>query len=192
MGFGTGIANWLVTVNLYIGALMSLSMVRHFGAEEGSGGDDLTARLNLLLSYGGWDAQNWAEQLPQLLRPMGISSIRVNSGQEAARIISERPIHIAVVDLRLPLDDEIEGEESSEGGLRILKILRRLEAPPPTVVVRHPSDRDRAREHQRSLHQALRDGAFAVFDVPVPMEQLLETMRRILKRYYRGAWPGLN
>ncbi len=170
---------------------MSFGMVRHFGMEDGSGGDDLTARLNLLLSYGGWDDQNWAEQLPQLLRPMGISSIRVNSGQEAARIISEQPIHIAVVDLRLPLD-EVSGEEQVEGGLRILQILRRLESPPPTVVVRHPSDRDRAREHQRSLHQALREGAFAVFDVPVPIEQLLETMRRILKRYYRGAWPGLN
>jgi len=152
---------------------------------------DRAGRLNLLLSYGGWEEQNWAVQLPCLLEPMGIASIQVNSGTEAAKVIAEKPIHIAVVDLRLPLDDAIE-ENREEGGLRILQILRRLKSPPPTVVIRHPADQMQVRAHQRSLNQALRDGAFAVFDVPVAMEQLLESMRRILKRYYQDAWPNMN
>ncbi len=157
-------------------------------------------RLNLLLSYAGWQDQNWANQLPCLLEPLGISSIRVNSGAEAAQVISQHPIHIAVVDLRLPLeeatsprgaeDDLMPQEDATEGGMRILQLLRRLDSPPPTVVVRPPADRQHQRMHQRTLNQALREGAFAVMDVPVPMEQLLETMRRILKRYYQNMWPN--
>ncbi len=190
---------WFRHCNVDIGALfMGSTILRHFDSRTGGSRRSVSGRsprLNLLLSYAGWQEQNWAEQLPCLLEPMGISSIRVNSGREAAQVISDQPIHIAVVDLRLPLDDLREEEEAKvgdEGGLRILQILRRLEAPPPTIVIRHPADRDHARAHQRSLNQALREGAFAVFDVPVVMEQLLQTMQRILKRHYADSWPSTN
>ncbi|MFN4840272.1 MAG: hypothetical protein ACK5MB_07885, partial [Phycisphaerales bacterium] len=42
------------------------------------------------------------------------------------------PVHIAVVDLTIPLD-ESDGESSLEdGGTRILELLSRLDQPPPT------------------------------------------------------------
>ena len=44
------------------------------------------SRLNLLLSYGGWRQTTAIAQLPQLLAPMGIHSIHVESGEEAAQI----------------------------------------------------------------------------------------------------------
>ncbi|HRQ72173.1 MAG TPA: hypothetical protein PLU35_04005, partial [Phycisphaerales bacterium] len=77
-----------------------------------------------------------------------------------------------------------------EGGPRLLEILRRLDQPPPTVVVK------RARSHRddcREIAAALRAGAFAVIDRPHgpnDLEVMLEVLRRCLLRFYRGRWPG--
>ena len=89
-------------------------------------------RLSLMLSYGGWERQNFAEQLPRLLEPIGIDCLRVGSAEEATALLKLRPVHIAVIDLRIPLDRRVD----EPGGERLLKILRRLDSPPPTVVVR--------------------------------------------------------
>lgn len=150
-------------------------------------------RLNLLLSYAGWRPQSWAEQLPQLLEPMGIASFRVQSGREASEVIQRQRMHIAVVDLGLPIDDPSQAAPSTgseTGGTRLLQIIRRLDAPPPTIVIRRPIDK--AHGNERTLHEALREGAFTVLDVPVQLEHLLELMRRILRRHYRDAWPTLG
>ncbi len=156
-----------------------------------SGPDSDGGRLNLLLSYGGWREEAAVNQLPRLLAPMGIRSIRVGSGDEAASVIREAPVHIAVVDLSIPLSREAAreagGSTPGAGGVRILQLLRRLDAPPPTVVIRPMQSC--AREHARGLAAALREGAFAVLDDPMEMETLLETMRRILRRHYADAWP---
>ena len=48
------------------------------------------SRLNLLLSYGGWRETTAIGQLPQLLAPMGIYSIRVETGEEAAHATDEK------------------------------------------------------------------------------------------------------
>lgn len=147
-------------------------------------------RLNLLLSYSGWQPRNWAEQLPRLLEPMGIASFRVQSGREASEVIQRQRVHIAVVDLGLPIDDSAPaaaGAAAETGGTRLLQILRRLDFPPPTIVIRRPADK--AAGNQRTLHEALREGAFIVLDVLVQLEHLLELMRRILRRHYRDSWP---
>jgi len=150
-------------------------------------------RLNLLLSYTGWREQNWANQLPRLLQPMGVRAIRVETGRQATEVIGSQAVHIAVVDLGLPLDDApSEGASGphgvNQGGLQLLQLLRRLADPPPTVVIRQPSTTSRAK--LRIMHQVLRDGAFAVLDTPVELELLLEVMRRILKRHYADVWPN--
>ena len=123
-------------------------------------------------------------QLPQLLAPMGIHSIHVESGEEAARAIDEFAIHIAVVDLAIPLQRDL---PSKPGGPRILQLLRRLAQPPPTVVIRPPPVT--ARQSARGLTEALREGAFAVLDRPIDLESMLEVMRRILRRHYADVWP---
>ena len=149
-------------------------------------------RLNLLLSYGGWREQPTVDQLARLLEPMGICSLRADSGEEAQQIIREFIIHIAVVDLSIPLhqkpDKAASSAPASPGGPRILQLLRRLDQPPPTVVVRPPQSA--ARESARSLAAALREGAFAVLDRPVHLETMLQTMRRVLRRHYADHWPA--
>jgi CheY-like chemotaxis protein len=153
-------------------------------------------RLNLLLTYGGWRESSWADCLPTLLEPMGVRSFRASSGAEAAQVLRSTPIHAAVVDLRLPLDrcaaatrtETTPASPSEEGGERLLEILRRLEAPPPTVVV----TRDRTpRERMRELHHALRHGAYAVvLGSAADAEQMLRVLQRLVTRYYQNRWPG--
>lgn len=119
---------------------------------------------------------------------MGIRSLLARSGREATEVIRRHPIHIAVVDLGLPLEC---GQSEGDGaGCRLLEVLRRLEAPPPTVVVKRPRS---SRDEKRELTGALRAGAFAVIDRPHEtgeLELLLEVLRRVLARHYAGGWPG--
>lgn len=151
-------------------------------------------RLNLLLSYSGWHQSNPIEQLPRLLTPMGIFSYTVASCDEAEALIRDKAIHIAVVDLGIPLQRKPSAPQAgqstaagSSGGARILQLLRRLDQPPPTVVIR-PSH-STTRESQRTLCDAMREGAFAVLDAPLRLETMLETMRRVLRRHYADNWP---
>lgn len=159
-------------------------------------------RLNLLLTYGGWQPQSWVDVLPALLEPFGVRTLRARSGSEAAGVIRSTPVHIAVVDLALPLDvptfgagiaagdedrDAGESRPPEEGGERIIELLRRLENPPPTVIV---SRKRSSRENTRSLSSALMSGAFAVLEPPVNVELALEVMRRVLQRHYAGRWPS--
>ena len=161
-------------------------------------------RLNLLLSAAGpvaWRDESWAESLSRLLEPMGVRAWRVRSGREAADVIRSMTVHIALVDLGLPLDGPAPSAQSeansaaggsgpvSEGGARLLDLLARLSCPPPTVVVNRGRSQ---RDDTRTLCSALQAGAFAVLERPVQIETALEVMRRILTRHYAGRWPGCD
>ncbi len=145
-------------------------------------------RLNLLLSHAGWDEDPWVDQLPRLLQPMGVASFRAGTGREASSVMERTRIHIAVVDLALPLDER--GDPASEGGTRLLELIARLREPPPVLVIkRSRSGRDDGRE----MSAALRAGAFAVLDRPrgaSDLNSLLEVMRRLLARFHEGRWPN--
>lgn len=148
-------------------------------------------RLNLLLSYGGCQVESWCDRLPPLLEPMGIQSFRAGTARHASKVIASTPIHIAVVDLALPLDETPDPTKAEEAGPRLLDLLARLERPPATLVVkRSRTHRDDARE----MAAALRLGAFAVLDRPrdlTDLNVLLEVMRRVLTRFHAGRWPNL-
>ncbi|MFG0293942.1 MAG: hypothetical protein ACF8MJ_12425 [Phycisphaerales bacterium JB050] len=154
-------------------------------APNGVGG-----RLNLLLSSGDyWREDDWASLLPRLLEPLGINTVRVGSGREATSVLQATPVHIAVVDLALPLNPAAPSFaeiEEQEGGYRLLEILGRLSCPPPTLVVKRRKTR---RDDARELAAALQARAFAVIERPVRMDIVLEAMRRVLTRYHSGKWP---
>lgn len=157
-----------------------------------------SGRLNLLLSYAGWHQDPWVDRLPKLLEPMGVQSHRAGSGRQAQDVIKNIPIHIAVVDLGLPLEAQPAPDASlldsapelEEGGARLLELLHRMNTPPPTVVVKRARS---TRDDHRDMAQALRMGAFAVVDRPHDahdLNVLLEVLRRCLCRFYQGRWPG--
>jgi hypothetical protein len=107
-------------------------------------------------------------------------------------------VHIAVVDLGLPLDAAhstpagggggaaaVHGEEA---GPRVLELLRRLESPPPTVIVQQSRS---TRDASRHRSAALRCDAFAVVDrAAADVELMLKVLQRCLQRFYQGRWPG--
>ncbi len=144
-------------------------------------------RLHLLLSRAGWQPDPWVDRLPRMLEPMGIESHIAHTADAAQRVIDTNPIHIAIVDLALPLD--CSPGQSEESGPRLLNLLTRLASPPPIVVIK----RNRTlRDDSRELSAALKAGAFAVVDRPHAqrdLESLLEVLRRCLTRHYQGRWP---
>lgn len=147
-------------------------------------------RLNLLLSYAPWHNHAWAENLPRFLEPMGVFATKVTSAREAERFVRTNTVHIAVVDLSLPMEDTTPAAaaEAEEAGNRVLELLARLKSPPPTVVVRPPRLQ---RDGSREMQAALRCGAFAVVDRSAAnLETMLQLMQRCLGRYYQGRWPG--
>ncbi len=151
-----------------------------------SGFNRTNHRLNLLLTRGGWREDATVVQLPSLLEPMGIRSLTANSGEEATSVIENNVIHIALVDLSLPLRTGCSKE--APAGERILQLLRRLDSPPPTIVLRPRQANQRA--SARSLARSMQEGAFTVVDRPARLETLLDALRRVLRRYYRNEWPS--
>lgn len=142
-------------------------------------------RLNLLLSCATWRDDTWADRLPCLLQPMGVSAVRATTARHAERVIRTTPIHIAVVDLGLPLDESADMNE--EAGTRVLDLLARLGEPVPTVVVQSPRSQ---RDGRRTMAAALNCGAFAVVDrSAADLEFMLGIMRRCLDRFYGSRWP---
>lgn len=159
------------------------------GCSEGRAGGHFEGhgtRLNLLLTAGGWHEDPWVHAVPQVLEPHGVAVLRARSGVEATGIIRMHAVHIAVVDLGLPLDSSTLGGEP--GGTRVIQLLRRLDQPPPMVVVRPPQPT--RRENSRSLLDALMDGAFSVVDRPCHPETMLRVLHRVVERYYPDRWQG--
>ena len=161
------------------------------GEGLGCAGREPGNRLNLLLSYAGWDETHWVDRLPTLLGPMGIQSLRAGDAREASRVIETTPIHVAVVDLALPLEPTVgDCDRCDEAGPRVLALLARLKTPPPTLVIKRGRTN---RDDRREMAAALKAGAFAVLDRPraqEDLETLLEVLRRVLSRHYANRWPG--
>jgi CheY-like chemotaxis protein len=82
------------------------------------------ARLNLLLTpppptpyeRGGGGDQPWHRTLSQLLMPLGVRTFEATNGPQAMELMERHPIHLAVVDTRLP----------AIGGLNVLQLMQRL------------------------------------------------------------------
>ena len=152
------------------------------GAGPGAGmGSRRSPLLNVLLTSGGWREDAWAVAVPHILSSTGVHIIQARSGVEASNVIRSATVHIAIVDLALPLDGSSIGS-SEPAGVRVLQLLRRLDAPPPTIVVRPPQAT--RRESSRGLVDALLDGAFSVVDRPCHPETMLRIMQRVMARHF--------
>ncbi len=82
------------------------------------GGD---IRLNLLLTppptrAAGGEGQPWHQTLTHLLLPLGVRTFEATSGAQAVELIEKHPIHLAVVDTRLP----------SISGINVLQLIQKL------------------------------------------------------------------
>ncbi|MDE1038154.1 MAG: hypothetical protein OR996_04840 [Phycisphaerales bacterium] len=165
---------------------MNPSQSNPFNSVPGSvPGGPLPERLNLLLTCSSWRDNSPISQLPQLLGPFGIRTLTAKNGEDAVRMIENSEIHIAIVDVGIPLVSK--GSTAKPGGERVLQLLRRLTPQPPTIVIR-PRQSSK-RENARGLARSLQEGAFTVVDRPAVLETLLDALHRALRRHYADRWP---
>lgn len=129
-------------------------------------------RLTVLLAN---EQEGWHQTVQGLLRPQGVETISARSGREALNMIESRPVHVAVLDMQMP----------QLGGLQVVKLMRDLQkdkAPPAILLA---SDLSNA-----LLREALGMQVFSVLRKPVDFNLLLDSLARVLKRYYHSRWPG--
>src|SRR5689334_16795501 len=80
-------------------------------------------RLNLLLTHEERKplaGQPWYQTLSHLLAPMGVRTFEATSGKQVVDLIEQHPIHLAVVDSRLP----------SISGINVLQLIQKLRDQP--------------------------------------------------------------
>ncbi len=152
--------------------------------------DPPPARLQVLLTDAGGQ---WAEKLPRLLEPQGVRAIRARTVDHALALVRMEPVHVAVIDLALPGDMGGTGggrparaPRRGSGGLKLVRVIQRLDPCPPTLLIR---GRAFEPEDNRLLTEALKLEVFSVLDEPVEFELLLQTLQRLVERYYGGRWP---
>ncbi|HAW95177.1 MAG TPA: hypothetical protein DCX60_02770 [Phycisphaerales bacterium] len=143
-----------------------------------------SSRLNLLFSSS-WREGVPSAELPRLLDPMGVRCLEARCGRDAADLVAREEIHIALVDLEMPMESD---GDPRPAGHRVLQLLRRMDPAPPVVLVRPPQPS--RRDSVRGLNDALREGVFAVLDRPLGLEPMLETLRRVVRRHYADRWPA--
>ena len=127
-------------------------------------------RLNVLLAN---EQEGWHQTVRRLLEPQGVNTVSARSGREALQLIEGKSIHVAVLDVRMP----------QLGGLQVIKLMRDLERKPPAILLA-----DHLTHHL--LHEALGMHVFSVLSKPVDLNVLLDSLARVMRRYYESRWPA--
>lgn len=128
-------------------------------------------RFTVLLAN---DQEGWHHTIRGLLEPQGVQTIFARSGREALEVIERQPIHVAVLDHQMP----------QLGGLQVLKLIRDLhKQTPPAILLAHDLT-------SYLLREALGMHVFSVLSKPVDPNLLLDSLARVLRRYYESRWPG--
>jgi len=107
------------------------------------------------------------------LAPQGVQTVAARTGREALDLIQSGTIHVAVLDQRMP----------QLGGLQVVKRMREFPSAPPTILLA-----DHLTNHL--LHEALGMKVFSVLSKPVDFNLLLDSLARVLRRYYESRWPN--
>jgi DNA-binding NtrC family response regulator len=127
-------------------------------------------RLNVLLAN---EQEDWHQTVRRLLEPQGVNTISARSGREALHLIESSPIHVAVLDTQMP----------QLGGLQVIRLMREMQKAPPAILLT-------SQLTNHLLHEALGMHVFSVLSKPVDFNVLLDSLARVMRRYYESRWPG--
>jgi CheY-like chemotaxis protein len=127
-------------------------------------------RLTVLLADE--QPEGWSQTVRGLLAPQGVQTVPVRTGREALRLIEAGQIHVAVLDTHMP----------QLGGLQVVKRMREMPSAPPAILLA-----DHLTNHL--LHEALGMKVFSVLSKPVDFNLLLDSLARVMRRYYESRWP---
>src|ERR1700750_268554 len=125
---------------------------------------DPAHRLTVLLAE---PHEIWAKTVRELLAPQGVQTVSVHTRREALSRIEGGNIHVAVLDQQMP----------GLGGMQVVKRMRDLPTAPPAILLA-----DHLTNHL--LHEALSMKVFSVLSKPVDFNLLLDSLARVLRRYY--------
>ncbi len=112
------------------------------------------------------EAQDWRDALEQLIGPRWLRTYQARDDRELLQVIGSGVADAAVLD-----DSAALGLDA----LRLLRMIRRVNAVVPVVVVTAHTER-------RWLEDALRLAAFSVVIRPLELEELLRQIQRVMAR----------
>ena len=127
-------------------------------------------RLSVLLPA---NQEQWHTTVSRLLEPQGIATVAARSGREALRIVESGSVHVVVLDSEMP----------QLGGMQVIRRMADLDKRPPTILLA-----DRLNNHL--LQEALGMHVFSVLSKPVDLNQFLDSLARVIRRYYENKWHG--
>jgi CheY-like chemotaxis protein len=126
-------------------------------------------RLTVLLAN---EQEDWHKTVRTLLEPQGVQTLSARSGHEALQLMESKPVHVAVLDAQMP----------RLGGMQVIRLMREMNNAPPAILLAHDLT-------SQLLREALGMHVFSVLSKPVDFNVLLDTLARVLKRYYESRWP---
>ncbi len=113
------------------------------------------------------DDQGSRETLRDIVEPEGYRTLLAASGEEAVDIISEEPVHLALLDMHLP----------RMSGLETLQVVHQINAVLPCILVT-------ADANEVLIRQAFSARAYSVIPKPVSKNVVLYMVVRALIRAY--------
>jgi DNA-binding NtrC family response regulator len=125
--------------------------------------DERRSPLSLVVTG---EAELWTCALEKIVGPRWLRTYAVNSDQELLAVVESGKADAAVLD---------DSADWAVDVLRLLRMIRTLDAVLPVVVVT-------ARRDRRWLESALRLAAFSVVVRPLQLEELLRQIQRIMFR----------
>ncbi len=112
------------------------------------------------------EAESWQPALEMIVGPRWIRTYHADNDRELLRVVEQGLVDAAVLD---------DGANWNVDVLQVLRMIRRLDARLPVVVLTTRRDR-------RWLESALRLAAFSVVIKPLELEELLRQVHRMMVR----------
>src|SRR4051812_8971238 len=113
------------------------------------------------------DDRDSREALRDIVAPEGFRTILASSGEEALDIVHDQPVHLVMVDYRMP----------RLTGLETIRLMHQENAVLPCILVTADAD-------AVLIRQALNEHVFSVIPKPVSKNVVLYTVVRALGRVY--------
>lgn len=129
-----------------------------------------TGRFTVLLPE---EQAAWHETVRRLLEAQGVDTLCARNGRDALRLIETRPVHVAVLDVQMPL----------LGGMQVVRLMREMHRAPPAILLTQQVT-------THLLHEAVGMSVFSVLSKPVDFNVLLDSLARVMNRHYAGRWPA--
>ncbi|HEY2761303.1 MAG TPA: response regulator [Pirellulales bacterium] len=117
------------------------------------------------------DDAGFRETMRNVLEPRGFRIVTAGDGEEALRIVNEKPVHLLLLDMHMP----------RLSGLETVQRVRKFNSRLPWVLLSGALD-------ERIIQQARLAEAFAILPKPVSRCDITSTVDQVFRIVY--GWPA--